>query len=69
MPVKKFLNTIYFVTLRLAFYAMWQCAVVLRVGTTLKLKRAFAKFVCFVEFYSDVYLPKYIRQFSEHNKI
>jgi len=42
MPVKKFLNTIYFVTLRLAFYAMWQCAVVLRVVITLKLKRAFA---------------------------
>jgi len=30
---------------------------------------AFAKFVCFVEFESDVHLPKYIRRFSEHNKI
>jgi len=41
-----------------------QCAVVLRVGVN----RAFAKFVNYVEFESDVHLYGYEGKFSEHNK-
>jgi len=52
-----FLSTIYPVTMKLAFM---QCAVMLRVGVTLKQikNQAFAKFVSFVEFGSDAYLRK-----------
>jgi len=46
-----------------------QCSnAVLRVGVTLKLKPSICK-ICFVEYESDLYLPKYTRTIFEHNKI